>query len=150
MFDAFRGDVSGMKTVIRAYLAWPFRHSFSENERVGVFAEQFLATRFSVPVGSAESRQTMHAIALIAFPEFCEELNHDGTPSLLALLGAVCEAERIVIDPGIVARGCRKYFTDEISGKILGGMGVADIDQAFRNGTRRFHESRAAMQRYFQ
>lgn len=135
MFDALRGDVSGMKAIIRAYRGWSHRHSISESERVRVFSEHWLSARFSAPVGSAESRDLMHAIALIVFPGFCEELDHDGTPSLLALLGAVCEAERVVIDPGIVARGCKKHFGDEISGKILGGVGVADIDQAFRNGT---------------
>lgn len=147
MFGFLRGDVSGMKTIIKAYLGMPNRWMVDESERVSEFAEGWFAARYSVPMGSVESRQAMQAIATIAFPGYCKALNFDGSPSLFAVLGALSEAERIIVDPGIVARRCQSYFTGEISGKILGGVGIADIPGAFQEGAREFHEARARLER---
>lgn len=147
---SLRGDVGAMKAIIKAYERWqPLNSHLPESEAVALFASEWLTHRFSVPIGPAEKREAMHAIAQIAFPEFCEELNSDGTPSLLALLGAVCEAERIIVDPTIVARKCQKLYRGKISGKTLGGVGIPDVTTAFSNGAYRFQQARAALERRY-
>ena len=84
---------------------------------------------------------------MVALDEYVEEVNFDGSPSLLALLGAIGTAERFVVDPQIVARKCQGLFTGDIHGRTLGGVGIVDIAQAFANGERRFQERRARFER---
>lgn len=144
-----RGDVHGMKAIIRDYLSWTPRSAFLDEAKVAIFAHYWFEKRYSIPIGSQEHREILHQICQVAFPIFSEELNYDGTPSLFAILGSICEAERVQIDIQVVAKKCRKLFGGEIAGKVLGGIGIADIPQAFRNGTRRYNEARAEIERRF-
>lgn len=147
---SLRGDVGGMKAIIKAYNRWiPYNSHIPESEAVGMFANQWLDARYSAPIGPQEKREIMRLLADIAFPEYCAEINSDGTPSLLALLGAVSEAERVIVDPTIVARKCQKLFQGNISGKTLGGVGIADISIAFSNGARRFQQARADLEKRY-
>lgn len=114
---------------------------------LGIFCKEFIRNHFSAPVESEEKREIMRTIALIALPEYSAEMNHDGSPSILALLGALSEAERFSVDLGKVMKKCFPLCLPDITGRTLGGVGIVNAQQAFANAERRFHEKRAALER---
>jgi len=148
MFDSFRTDVSAMKNIIRQFKAWsPYLNPLQKEEQVGIFCREFIDHHFSLPVQSEEQRRMMRAVAMLALTEYSAEMNHDGSPSILALLGALSEAERFSVDLGIVMKNCFKLCLPDITGRTLGGVGIVNAPQAFANAERRFHEKRAALER---
>jgi hypothetical protein len=84
----------------------------------------------------------------MALDGYYSVLNADGSPSLLALLGAIGTAERFIVDPRIVARKCqKKLISNNILGRTFGGVGIVDVVQAFENGELKFQEKRAELER---
>lgn len=148
MLTFLRADVSTMKFIIKAFNAWqPPNSRLSKSDQLEAFCEAYINHRFSLPVQSEEKRAALRVIALMALEEFYEEVNFDGSPSLLALLGAISTAERFEVDPTLVARKCSGLFVGEISGRTLGGVGIENISEAFANGEQRFQAKRARIER---
>ena len=151
MFEMFRTDVSTMNNIINAYTKANLKtNALGEAEPEGLsdFCRNFLNFRFSMPIGSLEDRQARLCIAQIALEGYYQVLNADGSPSLLALLGAIGTAERFIVDPRIVARKCyKKLLSKNISGRTYGGVGIIDIVQAFEDGELIFQKKRAELQR---
>jgi hypothetical protein len=151
MFDIFRTDVSTMNNIINFYSKAKLpRNAFGEAdpEELSSFCWNFLIFRFSLPIGSAEERNSRLLIAQMALDGYYSVLNADGSPSLLALLGAIGTAERFIVDPRIVARKCqKKLISNNILGRTFGGVGIVDVVQAFENGELKFQEKRAELER---
>lgn len=148
MFGFLRTDVSAMKNIIQQYRAWsPHLNSFEKEQKLDIFCIEFIDRHFALPVESEQKRQIMTMIAKLALPEYSAEMNHDGSCSILALLGAISEAERFTVDLGIVMNKCFKLCLPDITGKTLGGVGIVNAQEAFANAERRFHAKRAAIER---
>ena len=113
-----------------------------------VFAEAFLEHRYSLPGFNREQSMSQLAAARFALPFFAEEINSDGSVSLLAILGAVAEAERFAVDPALVLRkavGLRKSLS--LDSRTVGGAGVADLQTAFDRAESAFKEALARAER---
>ena len=140
---ALRADVSTMKNIIRFFR----RFQKTGGTDLPAFAEQFLRQRYTQPGFERERSELMYSISLMALPFYAEELNADHSTSLLAILGALSEAERFVIDPGIVMRKAAGWKNRDLWGQIVGGAGIADLRAALSEAERRFQEYMASMSR---
>lgn len=138
-----RADVGTMKNIVRFFR----RYQKNGGDDLAEFAEQYLQQRYSMPGFDRERSELMHQVAVVALRFYCEELNADGSVSLLAILGAVSEAERFVIDPGIVMRKAAGWKNRDLWGTTIGAAGIADVPAALQRAERRFQEHAAAKTR---
>lgn len=91
-----RSDVSTMKNILKLFTRWSREQN---SEDIAEFADWFFGFRFGLPGFDPEQSQVREQIARLALPFYSARTNVDGRPSLLAVLGAISEAERFVVDP---------------------------------------------------
>lgn len=140
----WRSDVSTMKNIIKLFREWQ-RHY--PHHTVADYAACFLDQRYNLPGFDREQSLLQRQVAFLALPFYSQELNADQSPSLLAILGAVSEAERFLVDPGLVFRKALGWRHRDLYGPLLGGAGIADLSEALQKAERRFKEYLASMER---
>lgn len=139
-----RSDVSTIKNIIFNYRRW--RKTVGPDPSLDAFADWFLEMRYNLPGFDREQSAVQLLIARFALPFYRDELNADHSVSLLAILGAVSEAERFQIDPDLVMRkvGWRNH---DLFGRELGGAGIAFLQEALGTAERKFREAAARRER---
>lgn len=140
-----RSDVSTLKNIVKSFELW---HRQAPDGSMGAFATAFLDHRYSLPGFNRELSQAQLAAAQFALPFFAREINADSSISLLAVLGAVAEAERFVVDPGLAIRKAIGWrMSPYLDSRTVGGAGVADLNAAFKRAESNFREALARAER---
>ncbi len=122
-----RTDVMTMNLIVSKYRLWLNRHPSAE---LNAFIADFIEKRYGNSIGSTRVHRFQASTARRAVGAYRPRLNHDGDPSLLALLGALSEAEGFGVRPAAVIR--RVYYKNQdIPSYIFGGFGIDNLDEAF-------------------
>ena len=124
-----RSDVSTMKQIVERYRLWRPRNPETE---LKAFSEEFIRKRYGTSIGSTRQDRLQAAFARRALDFYVHRLDPDGDHSLLAVLGALSEAEGFSVRPIIVMRRVYHCRNDDIPTYIFGGYGIENLDQAFR------------------
>jgi hypothetical protein len=122
-----RTDVMTMNLIVSKYRLWHHRHPGAE---LNAFFADFIDKRYGSSIGCTRVDRFQASTARRALAAYGPRLNHDGDPSLLALLGALAEAEGFGVRPAVVVK--RVYSRNQdIPSYILGGFGIDNLGQAF-------------------
>ena len=121
-------DVSTMNLIVERYRHW---RDLNPEGELKTFVVGFIKSRYESSGESSDARWSRKKKANRALEPYIRQLNHDGDTSLLALLGAISEAERFPVKPGRVMRKVYRKNQD-IPSYIFGGYGISDLDECFR------------------
>lgn len=129
-------DVSTMNLIVREYRLW---RDQNPNKELRIFIAGFILKRYETTVRSSEILGLQKRTATRALAPYIRMLNHDGDVSLLALLGAISEAERFTVKPGRIMRRVYRKNQD-IPSYIFGGFGVPDLEESFQAAGQEFRK----------
>lgn len=143
MLLALRADVSTMRAIVKQHRLWVQGHP---NGSIDEFANDFLAIRYGLPGFHKADSEVMLRVARLALPFYSRTVNADGSVSYLALLGAVAEAERFLVDPEVVLRKTERLCRG-LPNRMVGSAGVPYPRGAFALAERSFREYTSALER---
>lgn len=132
-----RGDVSTMVHIRRSFRRW---RNLNATGTIEEFASWLIGFRYSLPGYDPLQSEIQRQIALLALPIYARHLNADGSVSFMAILGALSEAERFTVEPGVVMRKAVGWKNRDLFGVVVGGAGVPDLARAFRAAEVEFQE----------
>lgn len=121
-------DVATMTLIVERYRQW---RDLNPDGDLNSFVVTFIKSRYESSGDACDARWSKKKKATRALDPYIRKLNHDGDTSLLALLGAISEAESFTVKPG---RVMRKVYSknQDIPSYIFGGFGISDLDECFR------------------
>ena len=129
-------DVSTMNLIVREYRLW---RAQNPNRGLRAFIVGFILKRYETTARSSETQRLQKRTATRALVPYIRKLNHDGDFSLLALLGAISEAESFAVRPGRVMRKVYRKNQD-IPSYVFGGYGISDLEESFRVAGQEFRK----------
>jgi len=127
-------DVATMNLIVEKYRHW---RDLNPDGEVKTFVIGFIKSRYESSGESSDARWSRKKKATQALDPYIRKLNHDGDTSLLALLGAISEAEGFIVKPGRIMRNVYRKNQD-IPSYVFGGYGISDLDECFRVAGREF------------
>lgn len=127
MIFGLRTDVLTMNLIVSQYRRWQKQRPEDE---LSLFIAEFIEERYDVSNDDGGRSRTRASRANRALEFYVQRLNHDQDFSLLALLGALSEAEGFAVRPGAVVK--RVYSKNQdIPSYIFGGFGIDDLEKSF-------------------